>query len=109
MVTSMFCSPGVNVISLCFYSCEAKICFNVCILKGVPDLLFRSWVGCLNVRVESFYERQSKHRLLVLLQAGIGFEMNQDTSGADPVCRLVFQMNLDSIVFCSYLWLLWYE
>ena len=32
--------------------------------------------------------------------------MDQETSGADPVCRFVFQMNLDSVVFCSYLWLL---
>ena len=32
--------------------------------------------------------------------------MDQETSGADPVCRFVFQMNLNSIVFCSYSWLL---
>ena len=32
--------------------------------------------------------------------------MDQATSGADPVCHFVFQMNLDSVVFCSYLWLL---
>ena len=32
--------------------------------------------------------------------------MDQETSGADPVCRFVFQMNLNSAVFCSYLWLL---
>ena len=32
--------------------------------------------------------------------------MDQETSGADPVCRFVFQMNLDTVVLCSYLWLL---
>ena len=32
--------------------------------------------------------------------------MDQETSGGDPVCRFVFLMNLDSVVFCSYLWLL---
>ena len=32
--------------------------------------------------------------------------MDQETSGADPVCRFVFQMNLDSVVYCSCLWLL---
>ena len=30
--------------------------------------------------------------------------MDQEISGADPICRFVFQMNLDSVVFCSYLW-----
>ena len=36
MFCSMFCSPGVNVFSLCFYRCIVGICFHVPILKGVP-------------------------------------------------------------------------
>ena len=36
----------------------------------------------------------------------MGFEMDQETSGVVPVCRFVFQMNFDSVVVCSYLWLL---
>ena len=32
--------------------------------------------------------------------------MDQETSGADPICRFVFQMNLDTVVFSSYVWLL---
>jgi len=36
----------------------------------------------------------------------MGFEMDQEISGVFPVCRFVFQMNFDSVVVCSYLWLL---
>ena len=36
----------------------------------------------------------------------MGFEIDQETYGVVPVCRFVLQMNFDSIVFCSYLWLL---
>ena len=36
----------------------------------------------------------------------MGFEMDQETSGVFPVYRFVFQMNFDSVVVCSYLWLL---
>ena len=68
--------------------------------------MFSSCVGCLNVTMESFSERQSRHRLLVLVYDGMGFEMDQETSGVFPVCRFVFQMNFDSVVVCSYLWLL---
>ena len=36
----------------------------------------------------------------------MGFEVDQETSGADPVCLSAFQMNFDSVVYCSYLRLL---
>ena len=36
----------------------------------------------------------------------MGYEMNQEASGAVPVFRFVLQMNFDSIVFCTYLRLL---
>jgi len=36
----------------------------------------------------------------------MGFEMYQETSVADPVCLLLFQMKFDNVVFCSYFWLL---
>ena len=36
----------------------------------------------------------------------MGFEMDQETSGADPVRLFVFQMNFDSVVLFSYLWML---
>ena len=36
----------------------------------------------------------------------MGFEMDQETSGAVPVCHFVLQMKFDSIVCCSYAWLL---
>ena len=56
--------------------------------------MFSSCVGWLNVTMESFSERQCRHRLLVLLWDGMGFEMDQETSGVFPVCRCVFQMSL---------------
>ena len=36
----------------------------------------------------------------------MGFEMDQETVGSVPVCRFSFQMNFDSVVFCSYFRLL---
>ena len=39
----MFCSPGVNVLNLCCYSCEEEIYSHVCILTGVP--IFCSGIG----------------------------------------------------------------
>ena len=36
----------------------------------------------------------------------MGFEMDQETSSVVLVCRFVFQMNFDTILFCLYLWLL---
>ena len=36
----------------------------------------------------------------------MGFEMDKETSGVVPVCSFVLQKNFDSIVLCSYLWLL---
>ena len=63
------------------------------------NLFLSSWV-------ETFSERQSRHRLLVLLYDGLGFKMNQETYGAVPVCRFVLQLNFDSVEFFSYLRLL---
>ena len=36
----------------------------------------------------------------------MGFEMDQETSGGDPVRLFVFQRNFDSVVLFPYFWLL---
>ena len=57
------------------------------------DLLFRSWVGYLNVKIKGFLERQSRHRLLVLLYAGMGFGIDQETSGVDLFFISLFEID----------------
>ena len=42
----------------------------------------------------------------MLLKAGMDFEMGQETPGNVPVCLFIFQMNSNSVVSYSYLWLL---
>ena len=67
MISSVFCSPGVNDLKSLLLKLRSRNLVSYLHFERSSDLLFRSWVGCLNARMEGFPERQSKHRLLVLM------------------------------------------